>query len=143
MARKTASQVAKKWASRMQAATQDMKDGVSAVTVSPTEKAAQAVDKWFAGLQAARSDGTYEAGLRSVSNEQWKSAMITKGIPRVTDGVREAQPKMERFLGELLAHTDMVKSTIDAMPSTTRADRKARMDRAYELMSEFKSSRRR
>lgn len=143
MARKSADAIAKKWASRMQAATTDMKEGVQAVTVSPTAKAADAVDKWTAGVQRARDEGTYEAGLRSVSLEQWKQAMLTKGVDRISTGVREATPKMTRFLGELLQHTEMVSQQIQAMPSNTPEDRKQRMLRNFELMSEFRSSRRR
>lgn len=143
MARKTPQMVAKKWAAGMQQATQSMTDGVNSVTVSPTEKAAAAVDKWEAGVRRARTEGTYESGLRSVSLAQWQDAMRTKGIPRITDGVRAAQPKMERFLGELLPYTDSVKEQIAQMPSTTPQDRIARMLRNVELMSQFRSSRRR
>lgn len=143
MARKSAAAVAKKWAANMQAATTAMKEGVQAVTVSPTEKAAAAVDKWAAGVARARAEGTFEAGLRGVSLEQWRQSMLQKGIGRIADGVREAAPKMERFLGELLAHTDMVSSQIQSMPSNTPEERKQRMLRNFELMSEFRSSRRR
>lgn len=143
MARKSASQVAKKWADRMKAATQSMKDGVAAVTVSPTAKAADAVDKWAEGVRRAREEGTYEAGLRAVSNEQWKQAMLNKGIPHVSEGVNLAQPKMERFLGELLNHTEMVKAQLDQMADATPEDRIQKMIRNVELMREFKFKRRR
>jgi collagenase-like PrtC family protease len=127
----------------MKAATQQMKDGVAAVTVSPTSKAADAVEKWAEGVRRAKEEGTYEAGLRSVSNEQWKQAMLTKGIPHVSEGVNLAQPKMERFLGELLNHTEMVKAQLDQMPDTTPEDRVQKMIRNVELMREFKFKRRR
>lgn len=143
MARKSASLVAKKWADRMKAATTAMKEGVQAVTVSPTEKAAASVDKWAEGVRRAREEGTFEAGLRSVSLEQWRTAMLQKGVGRVSEGVTEALPRMERFMGELLAHTDMVSSQIQSMPDATPEDRKQRMLRNFELMSEFRSSRRR
>lgn len=143
MARKTAANVAKKWATNMQAATTAMKDGVNGVTVSPTSKAADNVEKWLAGVQRARQEGTFEAGLRGVSLESWRQAMLQKGIPRISSGVTEATPKMERFLGELLSHTDSVSQQIQAMPSNTPEERKQRMLRNFELMSEFRSSRRR
>lgn len=144
MARKSAAATYKKWADRMKAAaSSSMKDGVNAVTVSPTEKAAAAVDKWAEGVRRAREEGTFEAGLRGVSLEQWRHAMLHKGIPHISEGVNLAQQKMERFLGELLAYTDNVSAQIQSMPDATREDRKARMDRNFELMSEFRSSRRR
>lgn len=143
MARRTAQQVAKKWATSMQGAATAMRDGVAAVTQSPTAKAADAVDKYRAGVMKAIDDGTYQAGLRSVTLDQWKQSMLQKGIGRVADGVAAAGPKMERFMGELLAHTDMVSQEIQGMPSLTKEDRKQRMLRNFELMSEFRSSRRR
>lgn len=128
----------KKWAGNTVNNLQNMKDGVNAVTESPTAKAAAAEDDWVAGVRAARESGKFRERLQAVSLQTWKDAMIKKGAPRIADGVKEAEVKMNDFAAQLLQHTNMVRQEIAAMPKSTPQERKARMDRNYELMSQFK-----
>src|SRR3990172_5643042 len=98
----SASQVAEKWARNTKAATQSMKDGGMAVTTSPTELAAARSDAYVSGIQRAGNEGRWQAGLRRVTLQTWKDRMVSKGIPRVSQGVTDATPDFQSFMGELL-----------------------------------------
>lgn len=130
--------VAERWKKNLSAATAAMKEGVLAVTVSPTQKAAAKADKYLAGIQEAVSTGKWQAALQAVSLGSWQDKMINVGLPRVASGAAAAMPKMTAFLDALLPYTERVKQQVDQMPDQTPEDRKARMLRTFDLMSAFK-----
>lgn len=75
----SAAAVAAKWQSKVSASAQAYTDGVNAVTVNPAQLAAQAKDRWLAGIQAAAAAGKFENGLAKVSLTDWKTASVQKG----------------------------------------------------------------
>lgn len=101
-ARKTAAQVAAKWSTNLTNATQSMKDGVNAVQTSPTQLAAANPQGYLQGVQQAVATGKWAAGLNAVSLQDWKNAMINKGLPRVGTGATQAQPKVQQAFAPLL-----------------------------------------
>jgi len=122
MAKLTPAEFANKWATRLGAATEDIQRGVNRVTDAPTEKAAQKADKYLAKVTAAVSSGKFARNLRKVSLEQWKTATISKGIPRVSQGAQAAKTKVQGFAEQLNAHQDDLKGKINAMPDVTLED---------------------
>lgn len=138
MAKLNSQEIAAKWQRNTGAAQTAMKEGVMRVTESPMERAAQAKDRYVAGVQAAADSGKWEEGLRSVSLDDWKRLMIDKGVARVAGGVKEAMPKMVQFMDQLLPYTDAVSREIQAMPKGTLSDSAARMVKNMEKMSEFR-----
>jgi len=138
MATMNAAAVAAKWASRMQAASETVKQGVQAMTTNPAELAIAAKDRWINGVQRAASEGRYEQGLSQVTLADIQRAMINKGIPNMMNGAREAQPKVQRFMSELLPYTAEVSAAVQAMPKGTLADSIARATRAIEMMAKFR-----
>ena len=138
---KNAAAVAQKWVRNLGAATDSIKNGVQAVTVSPTEKAAQRADAYQQGVLDAVSSGKWQRGLRRVTNEQWKQATLTKGIPRIATGAQAAQPKMEKFLGEFLPFMDNVVQQMDSsMPRGTLEQNIQRAVYVMQQASQFKRS---
>lgn len=133
-----AAQVAAKWATRLQSSGEAMKAGVNAVTQSPTEAAANAKDRWIAGVQKAATEGTFESGLRAVSLSDWKQSYIDKGIPAVANAARVAQPKMEKFLRDFLPFADGVSQTVAAMPKGTLQDSINRATAAITMLASYK-----
>lgn len=95
---------ANNWATNMGAATQRITNGVNAVTQSPTAAAANAVDRMVAGIQRAAASGKIQAGLNRVTLQEWKDAMINKGVPRIAGGAQAAKPRMQAFLAGFLPH---------------------------------------
>ena len=140
MAKLTAKEFQEKHARRLKAATDDMRRGVERVTESPTEKAAAKKDKMKANINAALDNGKWEAGLKRVSLDDWKTKMLNKGVNRVASGIDEAAPKVEAFAADLLPHIDSVKTKIEKMPDVTLEDNIGRMTAFIRGMADFKRS---
>lgn len=138
-----ASAIAAKWARAMQQAGESIKAGVAAVTEAPGAKAADAQERWLAGVQRARDEGTFAANSRAVTLEQWKRAMLDKGVGRISAGVTAAQPVFMDFMAQLLPIAQASSRAVAAMPKGTLEDSKARMIANMENMSRFKFVRRR
>lgn len=120
-------QVADKWASQTKASTASYVAGVRGCTVNPGELAAQAQDKYAAGVQEAVSSGRYADGCRSVSPSQWKDACEKTGAQRISSGVDKGKAKATTFFAEFLPQQAIITEQTRAMPSTTLDDRIARM----------------
>lgn len=138
MANLTSQQTADKWKNRMAQAVPQMKAGVMAVQSSPMEKAAAKAAEYAAGVQRAVDQGTYQAGLRKVSLDSWKTATAGKGADRVAAGAAAAVDKQVAFFDWLLPKTDAVKAAVQGMPKGTKEDSRARMMRAFDMMSATK-----
>lgn len=109
---KTPQQVAQKWATNLGSATQAIKDGVNAVTESPTAKAAANPQAFLNGVQNAVNSGKWATKLQAVSLPAWQAAMITKGVPRVATGATAAIPKMQNAMTQLLPYIQNVVSSL-------------------------------
>lgn len=138
MATKNAAAVAAKWRDRLQAATQEMTEGVRAVTVAPGQKAAAKADVMKARLLEALNNGKWQRNVSAVSLGDWQAAMINTGIPRVATGAAEKMSKVENFMAKFLPYADSVSKQIDQMPNVTVQDRKNRMLKNFDLMQAFK-----
>ncbi len=138
MARKTAAQVAEKWNRRLKGATQDIEAGIQSVNQAPTQKAAAKVDKMRHNIIEAIDSGKVVQGLNRVSLEDWKTKTLRKGVPRISQGADEAQPKVQSFMGELLPHIDNVKAQVDTMPDMTIEDSVNRVATFIRGMSQFR-----
>lgn len=137
MAKLTAQEYAEKWSRRLQAAAPDIQRGISRVDTSPTEAAAAKKDKMLANVTAAVQNGKWEAGLRRVTLSDWKKAATEKGIPRISQGVAGASPKVADFASKLLPFQDSLKQQISNMPDLTIEDNINRMVAFARGMSKF------
>ena len=133
-------QAAEKWSRNLGAATTSITEGVQNVTVSPTAKAAERADAYLAGVQRAIADGKWQAGLRRVTVEDWRSAMVQKGIPRIASGASAAVPKMASFLDEFLPHVEAGLRQLESMP---RGDLNTNIQRAVAMINHNARFRRR
>jgi hypothetical protein len=122
MARVSPAEFADKWKRRISAATQDVRTGVERVTTAPTELAVAKKDKMVARLNEAMANGKWEAGLRRVSLQDWKDAMLNKGLGRISQGADAATGKVESFAAELLPHIDAGVRSLQSMPDVTIED---------------------
>jgi hypothetical protein len=138
MSRLPVSAIVDKWVRNTSNATEALKAGVQAVTESPTEAAARAADRYVMGVQNAVSSGAYAAGLRRVSLDDWKTAMLTKGAARISQGVTSARPKMVAFMEKWMPYQEELSRRVASMPKGTLADSKARADFAIEYNAAFK-----
>ena len=138
MARVTAKQFQEKHANNLKASTTYIQQGIEGVTESPTLKAAAKKDKMRAGILKAIDDGKWEAGLRRVTNEDWKRAAIEKGIPRIAAGIDGAAQKVEDFAAQLLPHIDAGVALVKKMNDVSLEDNIQRMVAMTRHMAKFK-----
>lgn len=118
----TAQQWAQDWVAGMNGAAEKMKRGVQAVTVSPGIGASDAIEKMRANWIKAIDNGTWQQAVTSYSLQQWQASMINKGIPRIADGVRNSQMKVQNYAQRAIPIYQQLQAQIDQMPKRTLAD---------------------
>lgn len=133
-------QIADKWANNLTNAQATITAGVNAVTVSPTQKAAAAKDKYLAGVQAAVASGKYVRSLQRVDLATWQQAVLNKGLSRLAAGATAAKGKMSGFMSQWLPALAANVAKVKSMPSTTLQDRINRMVQMATLNANFKRS---
>jgi hypothetical protein len=138
MARVTATQAADKLIKRLTQATADVTAGVEQVTVAPGLAAAEAADLMLIRLTESITSGRWAQAVGSVTLQEWRTAMLKKGVPRIAAGIQASKGKLEKFYAQLLPAVDSAVATIDAMPRTTLEDRINRSSQFQRIMSEFK-----
>jgi len=138
MARVTPQEAANKLVRRLQAATPDITRGIQRVTEAPGIKAAAAAETMIARLMEVVNSGEWAAAVSAVTLQDWKDAAINKGVPRIAAGIAAAEPKIVRFMTQLLPEVDRVKAMTDAMPNLTLEDRINRSAQFQREMANFK-----
>ena len=136
----TPARAAEKWVRNLSGATQEIRDGVQGVTVSPMDKAADQAEKYRARVNAAVDSGKYQARLRDVSLDEWKRATLEKGIGRIATGAAAAQDDVQDFFNQLFPFQERLQAQIDSMPDTTLEDSIARQAAWTRGMAEFQRS---
>lgn len=121
------SKVAKKWATRIKGASEEMRDGVNAVQQAPGQDAIKKKAKMVNNWQGAIESGKWEKNTGKVTVEEWRTKMLNKGIPRVAAGADAAQEKMVEFQGRLLAYINTGKAQLEKIDDSTPEGRQQRM----------------
>lgn len=134
----SAAELAAKWKRNLAASIPSYKAGVEAVTVAPTEKAAQAVDRYAAGCMRAAEDGSFVDGCRAVSLDDWKRRALGAGAERIAKGASDGESRVVEFMSQLMPHAQRVKEAIAAMPKGSIEDSIARNAQAIRMMAQFK-----
>ena len=130
--------IARKQVDRLKGATAAMEEGVKNVTRNPAEEAIKKKDKMRANILRAIDNGTWEAGLRSVTLEGWKQDMLTRGIPRVGEGAEQSIGKIEEFHTQQQAYLESYLPNLRAMPDLTLQDNINRAVANIQAMSKFR-----
>lgn len=131
----TPEQIAAKWSQGLASAGQRIADGVNGVTVAPGAAAARQKDVWAANTAASRDK--WATNTAKVSVQDWRDAMITKGVPRIASGATAAQPKFAAFMGKLMPYIATQKQSL---PARGNLDANiARMTAFARGMSQFKN----
>ena len=138
---RSAQEIARKWQRNLSGSVESIRSGVQDVTVSPTEKAASKADQYLIGVQSAVDSGKYQRGLRSVTLEQWKQAMLDKGVPRIASGAASGEPKFQEFLQEFLPYVESGQRMLDNMPRGSLQENIARSTAMIEHLANFRRQR--
>ena len=116
MARVNSQQWLDKWSRRLNASGPDIQSGVQRVTTAPGQLAAQAQDRMLAGVTDAITSGRWQRRVSAVPLQDWQSAMITKGIPRISQGTAQAQKTKGAAIDRLLSNVDAAAAAANALP---------------------------
>lgn len=116
MARTTPQEYAEKWARRLKGSTEDVRRGVQRVAQAPGQKAAASQRLMVQKLMEAIESGLWAQQVAGVTLEDWKKAMVEKGITRLASGVDAAQPHQAQMAERLLAAVDSAVAAANAIP---------------------------
>lgn len=116
MARTNAQQWLDKWGQRMGTAGPFIQAGVQRVQTAPGQSAAASAQLFAQRINEAITSGLWAKRVGSVSLQDWQQAMITKGIPRLTQGIAVAQKTKGPQITALLAAVDQASAAAKALP---------------------------
>lgn len=133
----TAEEFQEKHARRLKAAVEDMRAGVARVTEAPGRKAAAKKIKWVAAMADPRTQEKWARRVAAVTVEEWKDAMINKGINRVAAGIDGAKGKVIAFAEKMIPHMNSGLSELDTMPDLTLEDSVSRASYWIRHMAKF------
>jgi len=131
----SSAQITDKWMNNTKGGVNNYKIGIDNVTESPTEKAAQKADKYLAGVQESVLKGKFQAGLRAVTLQDWKTKAKDKGAGRIGAGVDGAKDKHLKFSNYLVTTLNGVLPEINNMPDMNLEDSVARVRKLMEHMA--------
>lgn len=132
----TSQQIVQKWADRGAASGETVKAGVNAVTTAPGQLAAQQKALWLQRVTAAADK--WANNVAAVSLNEWKTAMLNKGIPNMQNGYANGRAKFQRFMNAFLPYARQVSADIKAMPKGTIQQSKDRSNRAIDMFHNWK-----
>ena len=135
--RVTPEEFADLWAARLGAAVERIRSGVERVREAPGAKAAAAADRFRARILEAIDSGRWQAEVSKVSLEDWKTAMLEKGVGRIAAGANAAKPEMTEFARALFAHIEAGQRELERMPRVTLEDSINRVTAWIRHMAEF------
>lgn len=137
----TAREIAAKWQQKAAAAGNEIRRGVQAVeeNKNPMERAARNQEKWATNVAKAARENRFADGCRKVSLDEWKRAMIAKGIPNYQNGLQMGQAKMERFLNSFIPHIQAGLQKIEGMQRGTLEQNLARSAEMIRHLATFRN----
>lgn len=128
---------AQNWSQRTQASSKKWLDGINATQVNPMDMAAQSADKWFQGVNDAHQNNRFANALAGRPVSDWKTPCQTKGAQNYQTGAAAGMAKYQAFAQDFFPFLAQQQAAVKAMPSTTKADRKARMNDMFDRLSSY------
>lgn len=117
------------------ASTDAYRTGVKKVQTAPGQAAAQKKDKYVSGVRD--SADKWAKNVASVDLATWINMTTSKGGDRYADGVAKAKPKIQAFWSKFLPALQSAQAQVQAMPSDTYEQRKARAAANMDLLHQF------
>jgi predicted transcriptional regulator len=124
------------WANNLGGATARMQAGAQAVTTAPGQAAAAQQSTWLANVTA--SAPRWAQKVAAVSLNEWQTAYVQKGLPRVATGAQAAQPKFAQTLSRII---QAEKSIVSSLPARGNLDANINRSAAFQrAMAQLKGS---
>ena len=138
MAKVTAQEYAEKWGRRLKGSTEDIRRGANRVTEAPGVAAARQQDLMLTKLTESITSGLWAQQVAAVSLEDWKKALMEKGVGRIAAGVDAATPKQQQMATRLLAAVDSAMADANRTPRGSLEDNINRMTTFVRSMADKK-----
>ena len=110
-------------------------EGVKGVRVSPMQKAAENVDKWWANLVKAKDENRFVDGCNAVPLGEWQ-AKTTEAKGNYQNSATKASEGYSKYASKAAPEVARFSAEIDAMPSTTDQDNE---QRAVEMIRKMRT----
>lgn len=136
----TPQELAKKWAENLTRAKTSIRKGIEGVTVSPTQKAAQQVQKYRDGCVRAADDGAFVSGCNRVTLQEWKDKAINKGLSNLETGVRDGESKVVAFQTKFAPYAKQASERAAAVEGSGRSAAMEKMIAVWDVMEQFRQS---
>jgi hypothetical protein len=120
----------------------DFRSGVLATKKSPIQRALAKKQKMLDNFTESINDGTWEANLGAVTDQQWKDITSTKGGDNYAKGVEKSRDKILAFQTQRKSFQEQLSNTIDSMPNDTEEQREERLLAQTRGMRQFRFRRR-
>lgn len=127
MAKVTPQEYAEKWGRRLKGSTEDIRRGANRVTEAPGVAAARQQDLMLSKLTESITSGLWAQQVSAVSLEDWKKALMEKGVGRIAAGVDAATPAQQQMATRLLAAVDASMAEANRTPRGSLEDNISRM----------------
>jgi hypothetical protein len=116
MAKTNAQQWLTKWGTNLAAAGPYITQGVQRVTQAPGIAAAAAQDRLLANFTQSVTSGAWAARTSAVPLSAWQQAMTQKGIPRLQQGITQAQQTKTASITSFLSAVDAAVADTNTLP---------------------------
>lgn len=116
MARVNSQQWLDKWGRRLGAAGSDIQAGVDRTTQAPGAAAAASAQLWQQKMQDPSTQKKWATQVAAVPLQSWKDSMKNKGIPRLSQGITQAQQTKGARIQALLTAVDAAAADANALP---------------------------
>ena len=120
--------IAARWSSGLGNATAKIQAGVEAVRTAPGAAAAANKSGYLSGVQS--SVDKWASRVSAVTLQSWQQDFINKGLPRISTGAQNAEPKMANFMTQFLP---FLRTTVASLPA--RGNFQANVQRAVAMMN--------
>ena len=130
-----------KWKARTTDASAAYVAGAEATDKDPTALAIAAIPYMRSRIIDAIDSGRVANGLRRAGKTGWLAGVTGKGKTNFESGVANADAAFLAGFTPLLQYIGSKLPAVRAMPATTSAERKARMNSWFDTMSAYKSTR--
>ncbi len=136
---KNISDIVKKQIERLSSSGDSIRAGVQGVTTAPGKLAAANKDRYLAGIQKSLDKWVDNTG--SVTLQDWQSAMLDKGVPRIAEGIRQAENKLIDFHTQLQSYQASYLPKLNAKPVLSLSDAVMKASQNIEAMAKFRFKR--
>lgn len=131
--------IVQRWQTNGAASATKYKDSIMSLIDNPLDKAADAGDRYIAGIQRAEAEGKRARGLRDYGFDNWKKVTANKGSIRLGQGMAESADRMAKAMSQLLPFIDNLTESLpprgDLNANLARADKFARGMAAFAARS--------